>query len=64
MPKHSERRATLRPAKSGPPHGVAAGSPPDCVAALGRAPGPPGAPRLAGTLPAAITAAQSNVTTL
>ncbi len=64
MPTHSERRATLRPAKIGPPFGVAAGSSPDCVAALERATSPSCAPRLAGKLPAAITAVQYDVIVL
>ncbi len=61
MPKHSDRRRTQQWAKSGPPLGVATGSPSDCVASLARVPDPHCATLLAEKLPVAITAVQPNV---
>ena len=55
MPKHSDRQATWRWAKIGPPPlGVASGSLSDGVTLLGRATSPPGAAFLAEKLPEAI----------
>lgn len=61
MPSHSDRRLTLRWAKSGPPLAVASGSPSDIVALLGRATSPPCTTLLAEMLPDAIPVVQPNV---
>jgi len=61
MLSHSDRRLTLRWAKSGPPLAVASGSPSDCVASLVRATSPACATLLAEKLPDAIPAVQPNV---
>lgn len=58
MLSHSDRRETQQSAKIGPPLGVTAGSPSDCVALLGRATSPPCTTLLAEELPAAITVHQ------
>jgi hypothetical protein len=55
MLMHSDRRMTPQWAKSGPPQGVGAGSPPDGVTSLVRATSPTSAPFLADELPAPIT---------
>ena len=58
MPSHSDRRLTLRWAKSGPPRAVVSGSPSGSVALLVRATSPACATRLAEKLPASITGCQ------
>jgi hypothetical protein len=61
MRAYSDRRKTQQWAKSGPPLGVAFGSPSDSVASLARATSPRCATLLAEMLPKAITAMQPNV---
>jgi hypothetical protein len=60
MPQHSDRRATLRWGKSGPPRSGCPGQPRGGVASLDRVPDPPFAPLLATGLLRAITADQPN----
>lgn len=61
MPSHSDRRLTLRWAKSGPPRAVVSGSPSGSVALLVRATSPACATLLAEKLPDAIPAMQPDV---
>lgn len=61
MPTHSDRRLTLRWAKSGPPPAVASESPSDSVALLVRATSPACATLLAEKLSDAITTVQPDV---
>jgi hypothetical protein len=58
MLKHSDRRATLRSAKSGPPRRDCLRKPPDVGALLVRTTSPPGARLLAGKFPETITMGQ------
>jgi hypothetical protein len=61
MLSHSDRRATLRWAKSDPPQGGCPERPRGSVATLARATSPRRAPRLATKPLRAITVAQPNV---
>ena len=61
MPSHSDRRSTLRWAKSGPPFAVASGSLSDSVTLLVQATSPVCATFLAEKLPDAIPAMQPDL---